>query len=149
MKTLNKVFLVGSVGKDPEMKATGGGTTVANLSLATSHSHKDAQGNWQSETDWHNLVAYGRTAEVIRDYVKKGSPLHIEGRLQTRSWDDKATGKKMYRTEIVIDGLIMLGGNKDGGQNGEQTGGRQSRQSQSRTPAWDDNQPIADDDIPF
>lgn len=108
MKTLNKVMLLGSVGRDPELKSTPGGTLIANLSLATSDRKKDAQGNWQDDTTWHNLVAFGKTAEVIRDYVQKGSPLHIEGRIQNRSWEKD--GQKHYRSEVVVESLILLGG---------------------------------------
>ena len=92
-KSVNKVFLLGNVGKDPEIRSTGGGTMVANLTLATSD-RQDPQGNWQDRTEWHNLVAFKRTAEIIRDYVKKGSKLYVEGKIQTRSWDDKETGAK-------------------------------------------------------
>lgn len=103
-------MLLGSVGRDPELKSTPGGTLIANLSLATSDRKKDAQGNWQDDTTWHNLVAFGKTAEVIRDYVQKGSPLHIEGRIQNRSWEKD--GQKHYRSEVIVESLILLGGNK-------------------------------------
>ena len=83
-KGVNKVILLGNVGKDPEIRSTAGGTMVATFSLATADRQKDQQGNWQDKTEWHNLVAYGRTAEIIRDYVKKGKELFIEGKLQTR-----------------------------------------------------------------
>lgn len=114
MKTLNRVFLVGSVGRDPEIKEVINTlrTTVASLSLATSERHKDKAGNWAEETTWHSLVAFGRTAEVIRDYVSKGSSIHVEGRLQTQSWDDKKSGQKRYKTQIVIENLILLGSGK-------------------------------------
>ena len=88
-KSVNKVILLGNVGKDPEIRSTGGGTMVANFSLATSDRFQDAQGNWQDRTEWHNLVAFKRTAEIVRDYVKKGTKLYIEGKIQTRSWEDK------------------------------------------------------------
>lgn len=141
MKTLNRVFLIGSVGKDPEIRATAGGAIVANLSLASQYRYKDNRGEWTNETTWHNLVAFARTAEVIRDYVVKGSPLHVEGRLQTRSWDKD--GQKQYRTEIVIDSLILLS-TKDAGKN-------QRPHSQPTTPTWEQigSQEISDDDIPF
>ena len=93
-KSVNKVILLGNVGKDPEIRATGGGTMVANFTLATSDRQKDAQGNWQDRTEWHNLVAFTRLAEIVRDYVKKGSKLYVEGKIQTRSWDDKETGRQ-------------------------------------------------------
>ena len=91
-KSVNKVILLGNVGKDPEIRSTPSGTIVANLTLATGDRQKDAQGNWQDVTEWHNLVAFTRTAEIIRDYVKKGAKLYVEGKIQTRSWDDKQSG---------------------------------------------------------
>ena len=114
-KSVNKVFLLGNVGKDPEIRTTGTGTSVANFSLATSDRFQDQQGNWQDRTEWHNLVAFKRTAEIVRDYVKKGSKLYIEGKIQTRSWDDKETGAKKYRTEIIVNDLSLLSGREDGG----------------------------------
>src|ERR1700739_735021 len=97
-KSVNKVILVGNVGKEPEVKFATSGTAIANFSIATSERFKDKSGEWQDRTEWHNLVAYQRTAEIIRDYVKKGNKLYIEGRIQTRSWDDKTSGEKKYRT---------------------------------------------------
>src|SRR6516225_8641034 len=107
-KTVNKVLLLGNVGKDPEITSTNGGTLVAKLSLATSERFKDKQGEWQDRTEWHNLVSYARGAEILRDYVKKGSKLYVEGRITTRSWDDKETGKKAYRTEIVVNEISLM-----------------------------------------
>jgi single-strand DNA-binding protein len=108
---VNKVFLLGNVGKDPEIKATGGGTVVANFGLATSERFKDQQGNFQERTEWHNVVAYGRVGEIVRDYVKKGNKLFIEGRINTRNWDDKEhPGRKVYRTEIIVNDLSLLSG---------------------------------------
>ena len=96
-KGVNKVFLLGNVGKDPEIRSTAGGMQVASFSLATADRAKDAQGNWADKTEWHNIVCFQRTAEVVRDYVKKGSQILIEGKIQTRSWDDKASGEKKYK----------------------------------------------------
>ena len=107
-KTVNKVILLGNVGKDPEIRSTAGGTLVANLSLATGERYKDKGGEWQERTEWHNLVGYARGAEIFRDYVKKGSKLYVEGRITTRSWDDKETGKKAYRSEIVVNEISLL-----------------------------------------
>ncbi|MGP8269086.1 MAG: single-stranded DNA-binding protein [Terracidiphilus sp.] len=101
MRSVNKVTLMGHVGKDPEVKATQSGAIIANLSLATSYKTGGKDGGESKEvTEWHRLVAFNRTAEIIRDYVKKGAPLYIEGQIQTRSWDKD--GEKRYTTEIVI-----------------------------------------------
>ena len=111
-KSMNKVLLLGHAGKDPEVRATQGGTLVASLSLATADRQKQGE-EWVDKTEWHNLVAFQRTAEIVRDYVKKGSQIMIEGKLQTRSWDDKESGQKKYRTEIIINDLTLLGGGQD------------------------------------
>jgi single-strand DNA-binding protein len=159
-KGVNKVFLLGNVGKDPEIRTTPGGMTVATFSLATADRAKDAQGNWTDKTEWHNLVAFQRTAEIIRDYVKKGSQIFVEGKIQTRSWDDKESGQKKYRTEILINELSLLGGGSgrsEGSSGGERSsGGYTSSRSSSSTaapasaPANDyADQGITDEDIPF
>ena len=156
-KGVNKVFLLGNVGKDPEIRATAGGMTVASFTLATADRRKDAQGNWQDSTEWHNLVAFQRTAEIVREYVKKGTQLFIEGKIQSRSWDDKETGQKKYKTEILVNELSLLG--KPGGGSGE-GGGSYSKSNtasygSSAAPAAPAAQPdyadqgITDDDIPF
>src|SRR6202795_2627048 len=116
-KGVNKVLLLGNVGKDPEIRSTAGGMTVASFSLATADRQKDAQGNWTDKTEWHNLVCFQRTAEVVRDYVKKGTQLFIEGKIQTRSWDDKDSGQKKYRTEILVNELTLLSG-RQGAESG-------------------------------
>jgi single-strand DNA-binding protein len=154
-KSVNKVILLGNVGKDPEIRSTAGGTMVASFTLATSDRQKDAQGNWQDRTEWHNLKAFNRTAEIIRDYVKKGSKLYVEGKITTNSWDDKESGQKRYRTEIIVNDLSLLSGREDGGT----SPGGYSRQSGSssnvdqRSPAGHDeysqSAEISDDDIPF
>jgi single-strand DNA-binding protein len=150
-KTVNKVILLGNVGKDPEIKSTTGGTLVANLSLATSERYKDKGGEWQERTEWHNLVGYARGAEILRDYVKKGSKLYVEGRITTRSWDDKETGKKAYRTEIVVNEISLLspteGSNGRSGAHGRESHNRTDRHTE---PAEDfGSVGITDDDIPF
>jgi single-strand DNA-binding protein len=155
-KGVNKVLLLGNVGKDPEIRSTAGGMTVASFSLATADRAKDAQGNWTDKTEWHNLVCFQRTAEVVRDYVKKGTQLFIEGKIQTRSWDDKTSGEKKYKTEILVNELTLLGG-KPGGEGASSGGGYTKSSTASydqRTPA-SSSQPdyadvgITDDDIPF
>ena len=95
-KSVNRTFLLGHVGKNPEVGTTPGGTLAVNFSLATTEREKDRQGNWSDRTEWHNLIAYGRTAEIVRDYVSKGTQLFIQGKIQTRSWDDKESGQKRY-----------------------------------------------------
>ena len=151
-KSVNKVILLGNVGKDPEVKFLPSGQAVANFSIATSERYKDKGGEWQDRTEWHNLAAYGKVAEIIRDYVKKGHKLYIEGRLTTRSWDDKESGKKVYRTEIVVGDLSLLSGRGEG-----EAGSGYNRGSGS---TYDQRQPgppdeyahsteITDDDIPF
>jgi len=153
-KSVNKVILLGNVGKDPEIRSTPGGTMVANFTLATSDRTKDAQGNWQDRTEWHNLVAFQRTAEIVRDYVKKGSKLYIEGKIQTRSWDDKETGAKRYRTEIIVNDLSLLSGREEGaGGYSRGSGSSSSANFDQRPPAGSDDiaqsAEITDDDIPF
>jgi single-strand DNA-binding protein len=156
-KGVNKVMLLGNVGKDPEIRTTPGGMTVATFSLATADRAKDAQGNWADKTEWHNLVAFQRTAEIIRDYVKKGSQIFVEGKIQTRSWDDKTSGEKKYRTEILINELSLLGGGAGGGRSegaSSSSGGYSARSSSSSSsasaPANDyADQQITDEDIPF
>lgn len=152
-KSVNKVILLGNVGKDPEMRSTGGGTLVANFTLATSDRQKDAQGNWQDRTEWHNLVAFTRLAEIVRDYVKKGSKLYIEGKIQTRSWDDKETGAKRYRTEIIVNDLSLLSGREESGSGGYSRGTSASSNLDQRPAAAHDEfaqqTEISDDDIPF
>ena len=106
-KCVNKVILLGRAGKDPSVHILRMGTIV-NLSLATSERYKDNHGEWQERTEWHNLVGYQRTGEILRDYVRKGSLLYIEGALRTRSWDDRETGQRRYRTEIVVTEISLL-----------------------------------------
>jgi single-strand DNA-binding protein len=153
-KSVNKVILLGNVGKDPEIRSTGGGTMVANFTLATSDRFQDASGNWQDRTEWHNLVAFKRTAEIIRDYVKKGSKLYVEGKIQTRSWDDKESGQKKYRTEIIVNDLSLLSGRDEGGSSGGYSRGSSSSAGfdQRQSSGADDyaqQAEISDDDIPF
>ena len=147
-KGVNKVFLLGNVGKDPEIRATAGGMTVATFSLATAERTKGQDGNWTDKTEWHNIVCFQRTAEIVRDYVKKGTQLFIEGRIQTRSWDDKESGQKKYRTEILVNDLSLLG--SPGGRQGGESGGYSRSNSGAPAPAPDfADQGITDDDIPF
>lgn len=150
-RSVNKAILVGNVGKDPEIKFLPSGSPVANFTLATSERFKDKSGEFQERTEWHNLVAYDRTAEIIRDYVKKGSKLYIEGRIQTRSYDDKNSGQKRYFTEILVRDLVLLSGRGDGDSGGSARGG--STSYDQRQPAHADDlvqsTEITDEDIPF
>ena len=151
-KGVNKVFLLGRLGKDPEMRATAGGMTIANFTLATSDRAKDAQGNWADHTEWHNLVAFGRTAEIVRDYCKKGSQIFVEGKIQTRSWEDKESGAKKYRTEILVNDLSLLDSKGAGGEGGGSYSKSNTAPYTATTPAAAPDyaeQGITDDDIPF
>ena len=151
-KGVNKAFLLGHVGKDPEIRSTNGGTIVASFSLATADRQKDGQGNWQDKTEWHNLFAFNRTAEIVRDYVRKCSQLLIEGKIQTRSWDDRNSGEKKYRTEIFVYDLTLLNGRseqqtKNGNRDSRAVAGYTQASPAPREEYADHG--ISDDDIPF
>ncbi|MBI2426845.1 MAG: single-stranded DNA-binding protein [Candidatus Kerfeldbacteria bacterium] len=157
---LNKVMIIGRLTRDPEVRTTSGGQTVASFSVATSFRWNDPQGQKQERTEFHNVVAWRRLAEIVQQYLKKGSQVYIEGRLQTRSWDGQ-DGVKRYRTEIVCDNMIMLG--RPGGQTGQTAGAAPSAttseehgqpapasplaSSQPATPPADEE--INIEDIPF
>jgi len=152
---LNKVFLYGNLTRDPELKALPGGSQVANFAIATNRSFKGKDGQRQETTEYHNIVAFGRTAEVIAQYVKKGRPLFVEGRITTRSWDDKETGKKNYRTEIVIENFQF---GADGGKGGAGMGSGASASQEAGTEAMPSSsgdeikypdEEINPEDIPF
>ena len=153
-RSVNKVTLIGHLGKDPELKYTPNNVPVATFSVATSERFKDKEGNWQDRTEWHNIVAWQRTAEIAHEYLKKGRQVYLEGRLQTRSWDDKNTGEKKYRTEVVVSDMVLLGGAREG-----EGGGQRPRPAPAAAGGFDqrgtdyDNAPtssqITDEDIPF
>ena len=164
---INKVILVGNVGQDPEIRYTGdinNGTKVATLRLATTERYRDRNGNLQEHTEWHSVVVWRNTADVVEKYVKKGTQLYIEGRLRTRSWDDQ-TGAKRYTTEIVADTLQLLGRKSDGQpsqgnyQAPAQQGGYQQQNSyqqpgvqqpyQQPQPAKPVIEDLPGDDLPF
>ncbi len=150
-KSVNKVILLGHLGKDPEVKYTPSGTAIAKFSLATNERYKDKEGNWQDRTEWHNIVAWQKTAEIVGEYLKKGRQVYIEGRLRTDSWEDKNTKEKKYRTEIVVEDLVLLGG---GRAEGDEGGGRSRGASASmdQRPQHEDAHQgagITDEDIPF
>jgi single-strand DNA-binding protein len=156
-KSVNKVILIGNLGKDPEIKYTPSGTPVAKFSLATNERYKDKGGEWQERTEWHNIVAWQRLAEIVGEYVKKGSKLYIEGRLQTSSWEDKQSGEKKYRTEIVANDLVLLSGRGEGDSEGRFSKGASAShgsmdQREQRANHPDDvsqGAEITDEDIPF
>ncbi len=144
MASLNKVMLIGNLGKDPEVRYTTSGTAVASFSVATTDKFKNKSGEWEEKTEWHNVTLWARLAEIAGEYLSKGKTVYIEGRLQTRKWQDKE-GKDRYTTEIVGDKMQMLSAKGDGG--GKSGGGRSGGEP---TAAYDD--PVAynqDDDIPF
>ena len=117
MASVNKVILIGNLGRDPETRYTTGGDAVTNLRIATTDTWKDKAGEKQEKTEWHTVVLFGRLAEIAGEYLKKGRPVYIEGRLQTRKWTDKE-GVEKYTTEIVADSMQLLGGREGGGGGG-------------------------------
>lgn len=148
MKSVNRATLLGNVGRDPDIKVTGGGTSVASFSIATSERYKDKSGEWQDRTEWHNVVAYARSADIIRDYVRKGSKLYVEGRIQTRSWDGKE-GSKQYRTEIVVDQVVLLtGGEKQSGDERYERGSYDQRREPQNGGGFG-SQEVDMDEVPF
>lgn len=152
---INKVILIGSCGKDPEVRYTGNGGAVANVTLATSETWKDSSGAKQERTEWHKIAFYGKIAEIAGEYVRKGSSIYIEGKLQTREWEKD--GIKRYTTEIVVDqrGTLQLLGGKQGEQgasrpsetprNSNNQNSRPAQPAQDNNPSYDS----FDDDIPF
>jgi single-strand DNA-binding protein len=144
-KSVNKVILVGNVGKDPEVKYSPSGTPIAKFSLATNEKYKDRSDEWQERTEWHNIVAWQRLAEIVGEYVKKGAKLYIEGKLQTSSWEDRESGTQKYRTEIVARDLVLLGSHENGG-GGEDWSNRNGDERQS---VYAGSAEITDEDIPF
>ena len=151
-KSVNKVILIGNLGKDPEVKYTPGGMAVAKFSLATSFRSKDkTSGEWVDHTDWHNIVVWDKLAGIAGEYLKKGGKVYIEGRLKTDSWEDPQTKQKKYMTQVVATDLVLLGG-RDGGAGGGDSSSRSSGSHQEmdqRAPEESGAAPISDDDIPF
>lgn len=141
MASVNKVIVIGNLGRDPEVRYTPSGSAVCNVSVATTRNWKDkSSGERQEETEWHRIVFYDRLAEIAGEYLKKGRSVYVEGRLKTRKWQDK-DGKDQYTTEIIADQMQMLGGNegggggqRDGGNEGN-GGGQQRQQPQQRQAA--------------
>src|SRR4051794_952704 len=151
MGSVNKVILVGNLGRDAELRYTPGGAAVATLNMATTEVWNDKAGQKQEKTEWHRVVLWGKTAESLAEYLTKGKQIYVEGRLQTRQWDDK-DGNKRYTTEIRSDRVVLLSGSGGGGRGGgmpsrggatdEGMGGHQAGHDAP-------DQPLTDDDIPF
>jgi single-strand DNA-binding protein len=165
MASVNKVILIGNLGKDPEVKYTPSGMAVAHFSIATNERVKDKDGNWGDRTEWHNIVLFDRKAEVAGEYLKKGRTVYIEGSIRTNSWDDKETGQKKYRTEIIGNQMVLLGGGREGGTEGGGEGGgyNRARSAAAKPSGFEQHAPehesqaqvsssgpeITDEDIPF
>lgn len=142
---INKVILVGRLGKDPEIRSTPSGTTVAKFSLATDEKFTDRAGEKQDRTEWHNIVAFGKLAEICGQYLRKGKLVYIDGSIHYDSWDDKETGQKKYRTEITANTMKMLDRKGDegggGGGGGAYTGARKGTNTTAEAEE--------DDEVPF
>jgi single-strand DNA-binding protein len=169
MASVNKVILVGNLGRDPEVRYSPDGAAICNVSIATKSSWKDkTSGEKREETEWHRVVFYNRLAEIAGEYLKKGRAVYVEGRLKTRKWQDKETGADRYSTDIVADQMQMLGGREDAGSGGgdynsadsssARSGGSAAAPKRERPPqprpAAPQASPAAnladmDDDIPF
>ncbi|NDU86533.1 MAG: single-stranded DNA-binding protein [Ferrovum sp.] len=162
MASVNKVILVGNLGRDPEVRYMPDGAAIANVSLATTDTWKDKSGAKQEKTEWHRISFFGKTAEIVGQYLKKGSQIYVEGRLQTRKWQDKETGQDRYTTEIVADRMQMLGGragaggdvdfpSHDGGgaPAGYSGGGGASAPAAGRNPGAKGGFDDFPDDVPF
>src|SRR5690606_4350214 len=163
MASVNKVILVGNLGRDPEVRYSPDGAAICNVSIATTSQWKDKNsGERREETEWHRVVFYNRLAEIAGEYLRKGRPVYVEGRLKTRKWQDKDTGADRYSTEIVADQMQMLGGRGEGSGDAPMGGGdygssapqRSQRPPQQQRPAAPQAAPAAnladmDDDIPF
>ena len=143
MAGINKVILVGNTGKDPEVRHLESGVTVASFSLATSETYKNKSGDKVTNTEWHNIVVWRGLADIAEKYIKKGTQLYVEGKIRTRSWDDK-DGNKRYTTEIIADNIQLLGraGTADGTANTEESPAKSSFDNIS-------NEPEPGDDLPF
>lgn len=152
---LNKVMLIGRLTRNPESRTTPQGVTVCNFSVATSRTWKNDRGESQDRTEFHNIVAWRRLGEICAQYLTKGRQVYLEGHLETRSWDDKNSGQKRYRTEIIADNMIMLGGKSDSGSSaGTDTGAQSEMQEVKPSPAMVAAVPGAEEeirieDIPF
>ena len=145
--SVNKVILIGRLGKDPEIRSTPQGTTVAKFTLATDERFTDRSGEKQERTEWHNIVAWSKLAEICGQYLKKGKLVYIEGSLRTDSWEDKESGQKRYRTEIVAQNMQMLDRKGDEGGGGGSYGGGAYAKKGGSAPAPDTMED--DEEVPF
>lgn len=136
--SVNKVILVGRLGKDPEVRYSNNGNAITNFNLATSRVYKDKNGEKVDETEWHRCVSFGRTAEICGEYLHKGSLIYVEGRLQTRDWEDK-DGNRRWTTEVILENMKMLGSKNDSGSSG-----RSEENPFDKGPSS-----MPDDDVPF
>lgn len=151
MAGVNKVILVGHLGKDPEMRYAASGLAIANFSLATSENRKDKEGNKETKTEWHRIVAFGKLAEICGEYLNKGKQIYIEGRIQTNKWEDKE-GNTRYTTEIIASTMQMLGSKGDNGGGGSYAGsggGGGGGESSGGGGGQEQPPPPDLDDIPF
>ncbi len=149
--TVNKVILLGRLGKDPDMRYAPSGTAIASFSLATNHNSKNADGNWETQTEWHNVTLFGKTAEVAGEYLKKGSLTYIEGRIHTESWEDQ-NGQKRYTTKIIGNEMQLVGSKQDNqGAQANAPVQKDASDSQTAAPAQSDPPPNVEneDDLPF
>lgn len=146
--SVNKVILIGRLGKDPEIRSTPNGQTVAKFTIATDERYTDRNGEKQERTEWHNIVAWAKLAEICGQYLRKGKLVYIDGSIRTDSWDDKETGQKRYRTEIIANNMQMLDKREEGSGGGGSYGGGASRGSSkpaSSAPEGMDD----DEEVPF
>ena len=149
MGSVNKVILVGNLGRDAELRYTPGGAAVATLNMATTEVWNDKGGQRQEKTEWHRVVLWGKTAESLNEYLTKGKQVYVEGRLQTRQWDDK-DGNKRYTTEIRGDKVVLLGGGSGrGAGGGGMSRGGDDMGGHAGSPSPESSEPLTDDDIPF
>ncbi len=148
MAGVNKVILVGNLGKDPEVRHLENGASVANFSIATSETYKDKNGERQTQTEWHNIVLWRGLAEIAEKYLRKGNQVYIEGKLRTRSWDDK-DGVTRYTTEVVGDQMTMLGSKSDNTQSGAENSSKNSENISHSQPETQIEEADESDDLPF
>jgi single-strand DNA-binding protein len=148
MGSVNKVILVGNLGRDAELRYTPGGAAVATLNMATTEVWNDKSGQRQEKTEWHRVVLWGKTAESLSEYLTKGKQIYVEGRLQTRQWDDK-DGNKRYTTEIRSDRVVLLGGGSRGGSVSSGGASEPRGGGDIVSPGPEGSAPLTDDDIPF